>query len=323
MKKRIVMFGLSICLFAASCNGAGSQEDSGKDAKEPPKASAQEDESQDITANDEEAEETVSKDQEHDPPKEQKESEPEEAQPSDEKESSETLGQALSQTPEVTFVDYSQDIKDEKTGALLLNVTENCPVISIPENELAAEKMNMVFEQQHVTNQAYIEEDTETARTAYQALSKEEAAGWGGYGYGVSYKVVYASPKILSIEAESYKWQGNAHPNIWTSTYCFDAATGTLLYLSDVFSDKAEAGRIVEKAILDTITKEPYKDALMPDYESYVPDVLTENVFYLNEKGLVVICNPDMVTVYAAGVIEVEVPYEELKTVMNPNFIVE
>ena len=135
-----------------------------------------------------------------------------------------------------------------------------------------------------------------------------------------SYKVVYASTRILSIEAENYKWQGSAHPNTWTTSYCFDATTGALLYLYDIFTDKAEAEKIVEKQILDTITKEPYKDALMDDYESYVPDVLTENVFYLNDKGLVIICNPDMVTSYAAGTIEVEVPYKDLKSVMNPNY---
>ena len=78
----------------------------------------------------------------------------------------------------------------------------------------------------------------------------------------------------------------------------------------------------MEKHILDTITKEPYKDALLPDYEGYVADLLTENVFYLNDKGVVVICNPEMLTVYAAGLIEVEIPYEELEAVMNPAYVI-
>ena len=92
------------------------------------------------------------------------------------------------------------------------------------------------------------------------------------------------------------------------------------MYLADIFTDKAKAGKIVEKHILDTITKEPYKDALMEDYESYVSDILTEDVFYLNEKGLV-ICNPNMVTIGAAGVIEIEIPYKELKDVMNERYV--
>lgn len=179
----------------------------------------------------------------------------------------------------------------------------------------------MVFQELHENNQAIIQEDIVDAKDAYQALSEEELASWSGYGYGLSYKVMYASTRILSIEAESYEWQGSASPNTWSSSYCFDVTNGTLLYLADIFTDKAEAGKIVEKHILDTITKEPYKDALMEDYESYVSDILTEDVFYLNEKGLVVICNPNMVTIGAAGVIEIEIPYKELKDVMNERYV--
>ena len=61
--------------------------------------------------------------------------------------------------------------------------------------------------------------------------------------------------------------------------------------------------------------------ALLDDYEAYVADVMTENTFYFNKKGLVIIFNPYMVTAYAAGTIEVEVPYEELKNVMNEKYI--
>ena len=43
--------------------------------------------------------------------------------------------------------------------------------------------------------------------------------------------------------------------------------------------------------------------------------------FYLNEKGLVVICNPYLVTAYAGGKIEIEVPYQELEEVMNELYV--
>ncbi len=77
----------------------------------------------------------------------------------------------------------------------------------------------------------------------------------------------------------------------------------------------------MDQHILDTITSEPYKDYLLEGYESFVSDILREDVFYLNEQGLVVICNPYMVTAYAGGSIEIEVPYEALKDVMNADYI--
>ena len=59
----------------------------------------------------------------------------------------------------------------------------------------------------------------------------------------------------------------------------------------------------------------------MEDYESFVPDILTEDVFYLNEEGLVVICNPNMVTLDVVGTIEVQVPYADLAEVMDEAYI--
>ena len=314
MKKKLVILCLGLCFLAAACSNKGTGE---RDLGQQIENSAQVDTQDDNFMQQEGDKESDLKNQENDK-KEKSDTE----DPSQDQETSEDAKKVLSKAPEVTFVDYSQNIQDEESGVLLLSVTENCPVISIPENEAAAEKMNLVFDQQHTTNQTYIQEDTLEAKNAFKALTQEEASTWNGYGYGVSYKVAYASPQILSIVAETYKWQGGAHPNTWTSSYCFNAADGTLLYLSDIFTDKAKAGEIVEKHILDTITKEPYKDALLPDYEGYVADLLTENVFYLNDKGVVVICNPEMLTVYAAGLIEVEIPYEELEAVMNPAYVI-
>lgn len=319
MKKRILVLGLGICLLFSACGGKKTAEET-KQPKTEQQDAAEESEDktetakQDNAGNQQETEESQDGKSEDDKQKDNREDE-------EESDSSEEVGQELSQVPEVTFTDYSQEIMDGETGVLLLSVTENCPVVSIPENEAVAEKINMAFEQQHTANQTYIEEDTETARNDYKDLSKKEQESWTGYGYGVTYKMVYASTRILSIEAESYEWQGTAHPNTWTSSYCFDVTTGKLLSLADIFTDKTEAGKIVEQHILDTITADPYKDYLMEDYESYVPDVLTEDVFYLNEKGLVVICNPYLVTEYAGGLIEIEVPYEELAEVMNETYV--
>ena len=315
MKKKILVLGLGICLLFSACGHKNETEENKKTQTEQ-QETTKEPEDKKETSKQEEKKDQKENRQQTDGTEDNK---PEDGK-ADEADSSEEVGQELSQAPEVTFTDYSREIKDEETGVLLLTVTENCPVVSIPENEVVAEKINMAFEQQHTANQTYIEEDTETARSTYKDLSEEEKASWTGYGYGSAYQIAYASTRILSIKAENYQWQGTPHPNTWTSSYCFDVTTGKLLSLADIFTDKAEAGKIVEQHILDTITADPYKDYLMEDYESYVPDVLTEDVFYLNENGLVVICNPYLVTAYAGGIIEIEVPYEELAGVMNETY---
>lgn len=305
MKKKLLLLGLGFCLLTAACSGKNSE----KEDKQPAQG---------------EQETTDSQDEKTDEPQEEGDSQKDEQDTAQEKndDGSQEAGKDLKKVPEVTFTDYSQDIKDEDSGVLMLSVMENCPVISIEENQDIAQRMNMVFEQQHVTNQDEITRKAQEAKDYYKGLSEEETAAWGGYGYGMNYKLMYASTRILSLEAESYDWQGSAHPNTWTSSYCFDVTTGDLLYLADILTNEEEARKIVSQHILDTITKDPYKDALLDDYESYVSDVLTENTFYLNDKGLVVICNPYMVTAYVAGTIEVVVPYEELKDVMNEKYII-
>lgn len=302
MRKKIFMIGVSLCLFAAACSGKNA-------AGEKENVSNQGDGK------------TVEAEESNDNTKKGSMKGGKEPSGTDGSEAKQPASPELSKAPEVTFTDYSRDIQDEDSDVLFLSVMENCPVITIEENEEAARKMNLVFEQQHETNQEDIQNKLEEAKDTYKGLSEEEAKAWQPYGYGMNYKVMFASTRILSMEAEGYDWQGGAHPNTWTSSYCFDAASGNLLYLADIFTDEAKARKIVEQHILDTITEEPYKDGLLDDYKDYVADIMTENTFYLNDKGLVVICNPYMLTAYAAGTIEVEVPYAELKDVMNEDYI--
>lgn len=298
MRKKLFVLGLGLCLFASACNGKNAEKENvpgqeGVESTETGEAdSVREEEAADEKSSNKKTED-----------------------------GGETSGKELSKAPEVTFTDYSQTIQDDDGSALLLSVTENCPVITIEENEEAARKMNLVFEQQHETNREDIQKKADEARDIYRGLTGEELSTWTGYEYGMTYKVVSASTRILSIVAQSYDWQGGTHPNTWSSAYCFDAASGNLLYLADIFTDEVKAREIVEQHILDTLTQDAYKDKLLEDYKDYIADILTENTFYLNEKGLVVICNPYMVTAYAAGTIEVEVPYAELQDVMNGSYV--
>ena len=152
MKKKLVILCLGLCFLAAACSNKETGE---RDSEQQIENSAQDDTQDDNSIQQEDDQESDWKNQEND-----KKAKSDTEDPSQDQESSEDAKKVLSKAPEVTFVDYSQNIQDEESGVLLLSVTENCPVISIPENEAAAEKMNLVFEQQHTTNQTYIQEDT-------------------------------------------------------------------------------------------------------------------------------------------------------------------
>ena len=114
MKKKLLLIVLAFCLMAAACNGKDkpAKEVPEQNMQEPAEDSKQEEPSKTEGDNKEEKEENV------------KDKKEEESQTSE-----------LSKEPEVTFTDYSQEIRDEKDDGLLLSVTENCPVITIEGNE--------------------------------------------------------------------------------------------------------------------------------------------------------------------------------------------
>ena len=223
--------------------------------------------------------------------------------------------------PEVTYADYSQDMTEEESGTLLLKVKENYPQVKLEGNEAAEEMINRVFEQQHAKNEIKIESDLGTAEDDFSGLEEEELEQWNGYCYSYLYEEMYNSSKILSMKASQQEELGTEQPFWDVVAYTFYVPEGKLLTLSDVFSDEKAARTIVEQYIQEKVTSEEYEKYLLDDYESYISDILTEDDFYLNEEGLVVICNVNLLTEQEAGVIEITVPYEALKDVINEEYV--
>lgn len=223
--------------------------------------------------------------------------------------------------PEVTYADYSKDLTEEESGTLLLQVKENFPKVALEGNVEAEELINRVFEQQHTRNEIKMESNLKTAEDDFSSLKAEEREQWSAYSYSYTYETMYTSSKILSMKASQQEEMGAEQTLHDVVAYTFYVPEGKLLTLSDVFSDEKEARTIVEQYIQEKVTGEEYAGYLLEDYESYISDILTEDVFYLNEQGLVVICNADLLTEQEAGVIEITVPYEALKEVMNEQYL--
>lgn len=228
---------------------------------------------------------------------------------------------SVGEIPEITYTEYSQKLTEEDTGTLLLSVEENTPVVAIKGNEEAEELINRVFQQQHVKNETRINSDLGTAEDDFSSLEEEELEQWSGYCYSYIYKNMYTSSKVLSMKASLQEELGTEQPYQDVVAYTFYVPEGKLLTLSDIFQDVGAARAIVEQCIQDRVTDKEYEKYLLEDYESYISDILTEDDFYLNEEGLVVICNENLLTEYAAGVIEITVPYEALKGVINEQYL--
>lgn len=219
--------------------------------------------------------------------------------------------------PEISYTDYSQECVDEDTGTVVLKIEENCPVITLPGNEDAQNFMNRAFEQQHAKNEIRQENCFSKADDAFSGLTEGEQGQWSNYRYSYMYETMYASKNILSLKASQVEEMGEEQPYQDVVAYTFYVPEGKLLTLSDVFSDEKAVREIAAQYIQEKVNSPEYAKYLLEDYESYVYDILTEDDFYFNEQGMVIICNPNLLTEYAAGVIEITVPYEALKDVMD------
>lgn len=225
--------------------------------------------------------------------------------------------------PMIRYEDFSKEMTQEDTGIPLLQVKENFPVIVLAGNEEAQERMNRVFEQQRVKNQSQIESSARTAEGMLESRAEEEQEPWKPYSFEYTYETRYDSAKLLSIKAVRADTTRNTetYQEGAACSYTFYVPEGKLLTLSDIFSDVKGGKAVVEQYIREAVTGEEYGGYLMEDYESYIPDVLTEDVFYLEEQGLVVICNPYLLTDYESGIIEIRIPYEALEGVMNETYL--
>lgn len=232
------------------------------------------------------------------------------------KDEEEQEGQAGA-VPEISYTDYSQECIDEDTGTVVLKIEENCPVVTLPGNEDAQNFMNRAFEQQHAKNEIKQESCFSKADDAFSALAEEEQGQWSNYRYRYMYETMYASKNILSLKASQVEEMGEEQPYQDVVAYTFYVPEGKLLTLSDVFSDEKAVREIAAQYIQEKVNSPEYAKYLLEDYESYVYDILTEDDFYFNEQGMVIICNANLLTEYAAGVIEITVPYEALKDVMD------
>ena len=112
MRKKILLFCLGLCLFVTACSGKGSKEEGADQSTVQNDADSAEESQKAAPGNDKSGQKENSK--------KDKKSQSDKQEPEPEK-----PGQELSNVPEVTFTDYSQNIQDEESGVLLLAVTEN------------------------------------------------------------------------------------------------------------------------------------------------------------------------------------------------------
>jgi hypothetical protein len=123
----------------------------------------------------------------------------------------------------------------------------------------------------------------------------------------------------FSVVMSGSEYTGGAHPNPYYDTVVFDISKRTAMKLSDVFKpgtkylEAISAYTHAELERQNDVSEFSDEDWLK---EGTNPEEQNFQFFYLTSKGLVIIFPPYQVAAYAAGPIEVEIPFTELKTIL-------
>jgi hypothetical protein len=147
-----------------------------------------------------------------------------------------------------------------------------------------------------------------------------EAPAMFNHSESSSVSVLFNEKDLLSLGFGEYSYSGGAHGNHATGVASFDLVQKKQLKLTDVFLAKYEKPLKValENAVrrqFNMKRNEPLSNALFEN------SIEPTNNFCITKKGILFLYNPYEIAAYAMGEIELFIPFEELKTVVNPRFL--
>jgi len=126
----------------------------------------------------------------------------------------------------------------------------------------------------------------------------------------------YNQNNLLSIVYTDYYFRGGAHGYEEVTTYNYDLTTGKRLFLNQVVQTNIQAVNLAEGIELGLKSNED----VFPDSFYNFPLSNTSSFYYQN-TGIVLVFNPYEVGPYAAGFIEVKVPFSKIQSELSRPFL--
>ncbi len=221
-------------------------------------------------------------------------------------------------------------------GTVLLNYAADRPRVEIPEHPGAADAVNETLEADLLRfrdgddAEDYISGKEDCLAAAREDLTYRRKEGnkdsFVPYLLQSDCLTARVDERVISIITDESTYFGGVHGYVGRSARNFDARTGKVLQLEDLFNDPQDflercpellwfAGRGGENAYL--ALTESYFDG----YEEDLPGLLRDGNWYLNDRGLVVIANPYEIGPYVMGRVEFTLSYDWLRWEMKEEYL--
>lgn len=125
--------------------------------------------------------------------------------------------------------------------------------------------------------------------------------------------------EVISILFEDFAYLGGAHPGKYYLALNYDATTGEVLTLQDLFKTESDyLGLVSALSIADLQTR---SDMMFEDFETSGAAPSEENykVWAITPQGLLIVFQEYQVAPYAAGAQTVLIPYDALAGQLDPS----
>lgn len=135
----------------------------------------------------------------------------------------------------------------------------------------------------------------------------------------VRYETFALSRRVASFEIDVSEYTvGAAHPGDFIETLNYDLSNGHLLALGDIFHPQSSYLSRISEISVANLSQQLGQQGLS-DWRQEGARPVAENYqnFVLTDNALVIIFNPYQVAPSAAGILQVIIPYAQLKNIIN------
>ena len=229
---------------------------------------------------------------------------------------------APSQTrgPTVTISKVTEHYKSDDGNAVLLNSEWNTATVSIPGNEGAQaaiqSDLDQILETFQATSQAYRQE----AETLYQEGEPTSI----GPVYRVPYRALSITRArcdgdVISLVIDETSYTGGAHGSDYRYARNYDVTTGQVLQLTDLGGG---VGDVASDKITQFINQIHELNGLFFSKvkETDLMDLVTDDLFYFDQSGLVFIAGQYSFQSYAEGIVEFTISYDDLTGTLTDTY---
>lgn len=170
--------------------------------------------------------------------------------------------------------------------------------------------------------------DIEQDAAAVEAAAKAAYTGnqnWTPYFYGFTYNPQRIDQKILSFYGDRVQFTGAAHAEISRKGANYDLSTGDALTLASIMTTEASTEDFC-KLVLEGLANRAEGDFLREGYSEEVKqrfhaDASQDESWYFTTTGLCFYFDPYEIAPYTSGVIAVDIPYEKLTGLVQPDYL--